>query len=403
MSTQDDQIDLTRPEFWMADPYPTLARLRATDPVHYHDTAAHPFWALTRHDDIVVVSKSPETFCSGQGIAIQGGSGDDMAEFENLVTMDDPAHKWLRALVSRGFTPGRIRTLEAHVRELTTSILDDVSGRDEIDFVEDVAALLPSYVIGELLGVPREDQRLIKVWSDGITEGGGGGDGQNEDGFAAIGHMMTYLAGMQEARRESPTDDLVSLLMQAEIDGRQLSETAQRGFFLLLEFAGNETTRNTIVGGLLALAENPEQTQLLRDDPGLMGSAAEEMLRFVSPVTHFRRTATRDAELRGRQIRQGDWLVLFYGAGNRDPEVFAAPDEFDVTRHPNPHVALGGGGPHFCLGAALGRLEIRVMFEELLRRFPHFELAGPPTRVRSNFIRGIKSLAVRLGKDQGSR
>src|SRR6185437_974470 len=165
----------------------------------------------------------------------------------------------------------------------------------------------------------------------------------------------------------------------------------------------NETTRNTIVGGLLALAERPEQAARLRHDPGLIGSAAEEMLRFVSPVTHFRRTATRDAELRGRAIREGDWLVMFYGAGNRDPEVFASPDDFDVTRHPNPHVALGGGGPHFCLGAALGRLEIRVMFEELLRRFPGFELAGPPTRVRSNFIRGIKSLPVRLGEDRGRR
>jgi cholest-4-en-3-one 26-monooxygenase len=324
-----------------------------------------------------------------------------MDEFENLVTMDDPAHKWLRALVSRGFTPGRIRTLESHVRALTTSILYDVSGRDQIDFVEDVAALLPSYVIGELLGVPREDQHLIKVWSDGITEGGGAGDGQSKEGFAAIGQMMRYLSGMQEDRRRSPTDDLVSLLMHAEIEGRQLSEQAQRGFFLLLEFAGNETTRNTIVGGLLALQENPGQGELLRDDPTLMSSAAEEMLRFVSPVTHFRRTATRDAELRGREIRAGDWLVLFYGAGNRDPEVFDAPDTFDVTRHPNPHIAFGGGGPHFCLGAALGRLETRVMFEELLRRFPHIELAGPPTRVRSNFIRGIKSMPVRLGADHG--
>jgi cholest-4-en-3-one 26-monooxygenase len=401
MSMDRDRVDLTRPEFWMADPYPTLARLRATDPVHYHDTSAHPFWAVTRHDDIVLVSKSPETFCSGQGIAIQGGSGQEMEEYQNLVTMDDPAHKWLRALVSRGFTPGRIRTLESHVRELTTDILDDVSGRDEIDFVEDVAALLPSSVIGELLGVPRHDQHLIKEWSDAITEGGGGGDGQNEDGFTAIGHMMTYLAGLQESRRQSPTDDLVSLLMQAEIDGRQLSEQAQRGFFLLLEFAGNETTRNTMVGGLLALHENPGQAQLLREDPSLIGSAAEEMLRFVSPVTHFRRTATKDTDLRGRRIREGEWLVLFYGAGNRDPEVFPSPDEFDVTRHPNPHVALGGGGPHFCLGAALGRLEIRVMFEELLRRFPTLEVSGLPTRVRSNFIRGIKTMPVRLGPDRG--
>jgi cholest-4-en-3-one 26-monooxygenase len=188
--------------------------------------------------------------------------------------------------------------------------------------------------------------------------------------------------------------------MQAEIEGRQLSEQAQRGFFLLLEFAGNETTRNTIVGGLLALLENPAQRALLRRDPGLFGSAAEEMLRFVSPVTHFRRTATADVELRGRQIKAGDWVVLFYGAGNRDPEVFATPDDFDVTRHPNPHIALGGGGPHYCLGAALSRLEIRVMFEELLRRFPDIETAGPQTRVRSNFIRGVKTMPVRLGKDR---
>jgi cholest-4-en-3-one 26-monooxygenase len=212
---------------------------------------------------------------------------------------------------------------------------------------------------------------------------------------------MEYLTAMQESRRQSPTDDLVSLLMQSEIDGHQLSEQAQRGFFLLLEFAGNETTRNTIVGGLLALSDHPDQAQALRDDPGLIGSAAEEMLRFVSPVTHFRRTATTDTEVRGRPIKEGDWLVLFYGAANRDPEVFAQPDRFDVARHPNPHVAFGGGGPHFCLGAALGRLEIRVMFEELLRRFPDLEVAGPATRVRSNFIRGIKALPVRLGRDRG--
>ena len=399
MSTGLGQIDLTSPEFWMADPYPALARLRETDPVYYHDTSTFPFWALTRHDDIVAVSKNPQAFCSGRGIAIQGGSGKDMEAFDNLVTMDDPAHKWLRALVSRGFTPGRIRTLESHVRALTTSILDEVAGEPQIDFVEDVAALLPSYVIGELLGVPREDQHLIKVWSDAITEGGGGGKGQNEDGFAAIAQMMEYLADMQQSRRRSPTDDLVSQLMHAEIDGRLLSEQALRGFFLLLEFAGNETTRNTIVGGLLALLDNPEQRALLAGNPDLIGSAAEEMLRFVSPVTHFRRTATADADIRGRVIKEEDWLVLFYGAGNRDPEVFTQPDRFDVTRDPNPHIALGGGGPHYCLGAALGRLEIRVMFEELLRRFPDIALAGSPTRVRSNFIRGFKTMPVHMGDD----
>ncbi len=397
----DVGTDLTRPELWMDDPYPALAHLRATSPVHWHDESAMPFWALTRYEDIVSASKTPQIFCSGRGIAIQGGSGEEIEQLENLVQMDDPQHKWLRALVSRGFTPNRIRTLESHVRELTVAILDDISGREEIDFVEDVAALLPIYVIGEMLGVPRQDQHLIKVWSDGITEGGGQGDGFNEGAFAAFEHMMRYLSGMQELRRSDPTDDLVSLLMRTEVDGRQLSEEAQKGFFLLLEFAGNETTRNTIAGGMLALFERGDQLELLRDRPELIPSAGEEMLRFVSPVTHFRRTATQETELGGQTIHQGDWIVLFYGAGNRDPEVFADPDVFDVTRDPNPHIAFGGGGPHFCLGAALGRLEIRVMFEELLRRYPDAEMAGPVTRVRSNFIRGIKSMPVRLGRDRG--
>ncbi len=384
-----DDIDLTRPDLWMGDPFPVLAQLRSSNPVYWHEAGDHPFWAVTRYEDIVTASKSPKIFCSGQGIALQES---ELGEVETLVNMDDPKHKWLRALVSRGFTPRRIGLLEPHVRELAVGILDGLSGAGEIDFVEDVAALLPIYVIGEMLGVPREDQHLIKVWSDALTEAIG-----QDSGMQAYLRMVEYLTGMQAARRAQPTDDLVSLLMEAEVEGQGLSEDQQRGFFLLLEFAGNETTRNTIAGGMLALLENPDQWRMLGDDPSLLPSAVEEMLRFVSPVIQFRRTATVDCELGGQPIKAGDWIVVFYSAGNRDPEVFDHPDRFDITRDPNPHIAFGGGGPHFCLGAALARLELRVMFEELLRRYPEVELAGPPTRVRSNFIRGIKEMPVRLG------
>ena len=384
-----DDIDLTRPDLWMGDPFPVLAQLRSSNPVYWHEAGDHPFWAVTRYEDIVTASKNPRIFCSGQGIAPQES---ELGEVETLVNMDDPTHKWLRALVSRGFTPRRIGLLEPHVRELAVGILDGLNAAREIDFVEEVAALLPIYVIGEMLGVPREDQHLIKVWSDALTEAVG-----QDSGMQAYLRMVEYLTGMQGARRAQPTDDLVSLLMEAEVEGQGLSEDQQRGFFLLLEFAGNETTRNTIAGGMLALLENPGQYKVLRDDPSLLPSAVEEMLRFVSPVIQFRRTATADCELGGQDIKAGDWIVVYYSAGNRDPEVFDHPDRFDITRDPNPHIAFGGGGPHFCLGAALARLELRVMFEELLRRYPEVELAGSPTRVRSNFIRGIKEMPVRLG------
>jgi cholest-4-en-3-one 26-monooxygenase len=384
-----DAIDLTQPEFWMGDPYPQLAALRTRAPVFWHVAGDHPFWAITRYDDIVTASKNPQVFCSGQGIALVES---ELGQVETLVNMDDPEHKWLRALVSRGFTPGRMRLLETHVRDLGTSILGNLDGRSEIDFVEDLAALLPIYVIGEMLGVPRNDQHLIKVWSDALTEAIG-----EESGLQAYLQMVEYLTEMQRARHDSPSDDLVSLLMEAEVEGRRLSEDQQRGFFLLLEFAGNETTRNTLAGGMLALLEHPDQWLRLCEDPALIPSAVEEMLRFVSPVNHFRRTVTANTELGGQPIKAGDWVVLFYGAGNRDPDIFEEPDRFDITRQPNPHIAFGGGGAHFCLGAALARLELRIMFEELVRRYPRIQLSGPATRVRSNFIRGIKTMPVELG------
>ncbi len=395
-----DSFDLTQPEFWMADPYPTLAWLRRNDPVHRHEVeGTQPFWAVSRHQDIAYVSKTPEVFCSGRGVGMVLVTG-ARPQAANMVEMDDPRHRFLRALVQSGFTPGAVGRLEAHVRELTTEILDTAAEipAGEVDFVDDVASRLPSAVIGELLGMPREDQHLIKEWSDVITDPDP--SATVADRMAARDAMFAYLGRMQEGRAGAPRDDLVSLLMQAEVDGEALTLPEQQSFFMLLEFAGNETTRNVIAGGMLALDENPEQKARLLLDPSRLPAAGEEMLRWTSPVSNFRRTATIDTELGGRTIREGDWVVLLYGSGNRDEDVFDEPDRFDVGRSPNPHLALGIG-PHFCLGAWLGRLEIRVMFEELLRRFPDVQVTGPIERNRSNFVRGIARMPVELGADRG--
>ncbi len=403
MTINLSEVDLSTSDFWMGDPYPTLKWLRENDPVYKHPApvGGRAFWAVTKYDDIVAISKNPSTFVSAHGIGLveQAALG---AAPPSLVDLDDPGHKWMRALVSKGFTPGMIKRLEPHVRELVTDILDRVAGLRECDFVAEVAAQLPVAVIGEMLGVPREDQHLIKEWSDAISEGmAGGADGEfSSDALSAMQHMFGYLAQMQEDRATAPRDDLVSILMQAEVDGQKLTLAERQGFFLLLEFAGNETTRNVLSGGMLALSENPDQKARLISDPGLMQTAAEEMLRWTSPVTYFRRTVVRDTELRGQQLREGDWVVMFFGSGNRDEETFADADEFDVGRSPNPQIAFGGGGPHFCLGAALGRLEIRVMFEELFKRFPGVDVVGPPQRTPSNFIRGFTSMPVDLGREQ---
>ncbi len=397
------EVDLSASEFWMGDPYPTLKWLRNNDPVYRHPAppGGRPFWAVTKYDDIVSISKTPSTFVSAQGIGLVE-QGETRVAPPTLVDLDDPDHKWMRALVSKGFTPLTMRRLEPHVRELVTGILDRAGRLRECDFVAEIAAQLPIAVIGEMLGVPREDQHLIKEWSDAISEGiAGGSDGGFSTGaLAAMGQMFGYLAQMQEDRETAPREDLVSILMQAEVDGQKLTLAERQGFFLLLEFAGNETTRNVISGGMLALSENSDQKARLINDPGLTQTAVEEMLRWTSPVTHFRRTAMRDVELGGRQLREGDWVVVYFGSGNRDEETFADADRFDVGRMTNYHIAFGGGGPHFCLGAALGRLEIRVMYEELLKRFPDVDLVGPPERTPSNFIRGFTSMPVNVGRER---
>ena len=321
-----------------------------------------------------------------------------MAQGRMMLMMDPPDHTRYRKLVNRGFTPRMISMLEPHIRELTARIIDEVVKKDDLDFVVDVAAELPLEVIAELLGVPQEDRFKIFDWSNRMV---GSEDPEyqvtDEAVLEAQIEMFMYAHALGEDRRANPRDDIVSTLISADIDGDQLSEMDFNIFFLLLAVAGNETTRNAIAHGMNALLDHPEQYELLVSDPDrYLPGAVDEILRWASPVMYFRRNCTRDYELRGQTIKAGDKISLWYISANRDEEVFDDPFTFDITRDPNPHIAFGGGGPHFCLGAQLARLEIRVLFEELVRRVPRVERLDAADRLRSNFIAGIKHLPVRL-------
>jgi cholest-4-en-3-one 26-monooxygenase len=316
-----------------------------------------------------------------------------------MLMMDPPDHTRYRKLVNRGFTPRMIGVLEPHIRELTVNIIEQAMAKDSCDFVVDIAAELPLEVIAELIGVPREERHKIFEWSNRMV---GSEDPEyivsEEEVFNAQVEMFMYAQALAEKRRAEPRDDIVSALLSAEVDGDSLSDMDFNLFFLLLSVAGNETTRNAIAHGMNAFLENPDQYAALVADPaGRISLATEEILRWASPVMYFRRNATRDFELRGETIREGDKISLWYISANRDEDVFDDPFRFDIQRQPNNHIAFGGGGPHFCLGAQLARMEIHVLFEELAKRAPTIEALGAPDRLRSNFIGGIKHLPVRLG------
>ena len=398
MTTQT--IDLYSPDTYAESmPYDTFAQLRREAPVYWQREPDGPgYWALMRYEDIVTVSNDNMLFSSylgGTNLEDAGPEGLAMVR-TMMVNMDPPQHTKYRRLVSTGFTPRMIAAMEPHVREITRAIVDDVAGRGACDFVTDIAARLPLHVIAEMMGVPRDMHQQVFDWSNRLV---GFSDPEyttsQEDGQRAAMEMFMYANTLAVDRKANPRDDLVSVLINAEVEGERLTEADFDGFFLLLAVAGNETTRNLMSGAIVALMEHPEQRQRLIDDPSLMPLAVEEFLRWVSPLIYFRRTASRDTEIGGQQIRAGEKVAMYYPSGNRDDAVFERPDEFDVGRAPNPHMALGGGGNHFCLGASLARLEIRCMFEELLPRLPDMELAGPVSRLRSNFINGIKHIPVR--------
>lgn len=382
-------------------PHEAFRRLRAEDPVHWHDMPGDTgFWAITRYRDVFTVSLDQKTFSSQRGgVILRTWRPDEYeAQKDMLVNLDPPEHTKYRRLVSMGFSSKIIRRLEPHIREIASDLVDQVAETGTCDFVASISAELPLRVIVELVGVPLEDRHKVLDWSNkmiGFDDPEYQTQPENQVAKVAAAELFMYANALAEERLHQPREDLVSVLMQAEVDGHRLSAAQFNAFFLLLNVAGNETTRNLISGGMLALMQHPEERVRLLADPALLDSAVEEMLRWVTPVNQFRRTATRDVELGGKQIREGDKVVLFYASANRDEAVFENPDRFDVGRTPNEHLAFGIG-PHFCLGANLARLEIKVMFEELLRRLPDIELAGPVERLRSNFINGIKRMPVRF-------
>lgn len=386
-------------------PHELWTELRRDAPVcRIEPGRTSPFWALTRHEDVVWVSRQPRRFVSSKRLVVNPDNPPSEAggDVHMLINMDPPEHGAFRRLASAYFTPRALERLEARVSALAAGILDEIAQGEavrECDFVSEVAAKLPLAVIAELLGVPREDWPLLVRWSDETV---GNADPEFQQGGTAgetlerAQHaLFEYFALLAEERRQRPKDDLVSVLARAEIDGRRLSTNDLLSYFFLLVAAGNETTRNAASGGLVALLENPGELARLRNDPSRLPGAVEEILRWTSPIVHFCRTAAEDTEVRGVRIRAGESVAMFYPSANRDERVFDDPQRFRIDREPNPHVAFGIG-EHFCLGAHLARMELRCLFGELLARLVDAELAGPISRLRSATVGGIKALPVRL-------
>ena len=381
-------------------PHDTYTLMRREAPVIRH-RGMEPgfpewFWAITRHADVVEVSRRFQTYSSARKGALMNEDRPDLEIARMMVDTDPPEHTRLRMLVNRGFTPKAMRMLEDHFREVAARLVDDALAEGQVEFVESVSSELPLIAIAELLGIPVEDRRKVFDWSNrmiGTTDPDYSGG--LDDGATAAAELYMYANTLAEQRRDDPRDDIITTLI-TEHDGDILSEHEFDLFVLLLSVAGNETTRNGISHGVLALTEHPEAWDALKSDPTIVPSAIEEMLRWGTPVNNFRRTATCDVELHGQRIEEGDAVVMLYASANRDEDVFTDPFRFDVTRDPNPHLTFGGGGPHFCLGANLARLEMRILFEELTARADAIELVGPVGKLRSNFIHGIKTLPIRL-------
>jgi cytochrome P450 len=384
-------VDFADPAFYV-DPHAEYARLRAEAPVWWDDSAR--LWAVSRHADVMAVSRDPQTFCNGKGVLLTDRERGVVAT-NSVLYLDPPDHQQHRKLVNPGFHPHRLVALEPRVRTLAKQIVDGLPEGEPFDFVDEVAVPLPLLVIADLLGIPADDRDAFKKWSDLLIEAA---TEFTEENMSAALELFQYFGAVIEERRGQPGTDLVSVLINGEVEGERLTEAELLGFCMTLLVAGNETTRNLLSGGTRALAEHPDQLARLTADLDTMPAAVDELLRWVTPVMTFARTATRDAQIGEQEVREGDYVLLLYASANRDERVFGdSAGLLDLQRSPNPHVGFGFG-EHFCLGAGLARMEGRVMFDELLRRFSRIELAGEPDRVPSVLMNSLQRLPVVLSR-----
>ncbi|MCF2529334.1 cytochrome P450 [Yinghuangia soli] len=396
--------DIYSPDLYVAGaPHELFTELRRTSPLYWQDMPGEPgYWAVLKHADVEFVSQRSDLFSAASGGIVLENLEEDRLEAlrGSLLAMDPPQHRAYRKPLVKSFTAKVVGGMEARIREITQEIFATLPAEGVVEFVHDVTSSLPTQVIGELMGLPREDwdyiHRLAERNTTSQDPNVGGGE---EDGYgpgAASIEMAKYAIGFAMKRRvEEPREDLTTLILESEFGGKRMSDVEFGMFFVQLVTAGNDTTKTMLAAGLHALLTHPEQLAAVRQDPALVPGAVEEILRWANPLHYFRRTATQDVELRGVQIKAGDKVAMYYTSANRDEEVFEDAQSFDISRRPNPHLSFGFA-EHFCLGVHIARLEGRVFFEELFASFPRIELAGEPTRVRSNLNNALKTLPVRM-------
>ena len=400
-----ETLDIINPDLYVQRGYPheEWALLRKEAPVfRYQRPGVEPFWAITKHADVVAVSRQPELFRSTQMLFVSqeepGAPLPDEAILRQLLNMNPPEHGEFRRVVNQRFTPRSVQQLKNQIERITTEVLDDLVGREECDFVTEVSAKLPLAVIAEMFGIPRADWAMMFRLSNAMIGPAdpeyGGNESIKENLERARLEFFQYFNQLCEDRRKAPRDDLASALANGSVNGEALPPFELLSYFALLIIAGNETTRNATTGGLHALISHPDQWERLKRDPSLASTATEEIVRWTSPVIQFTRIATADTALHGQQLHEGDVLALFYPSAARDEDTFEQPSTFDIGRYPNPHISFGIG-EHFCLGANLARLELQVMFRQLAQRMESVELAGPTQRMRSSFVGGIKHMPIR--------
>jgi hypothetical protein len=406
MRTASLDVDLGDPATYRDGvPYHLFAQLRRTRPVAWVSEPSAPgfqggpgYWAVTRYADVVHVCKAPQLYSSQLGsVELRDQSPQDLAALRRMIlNMDPPQHSKLRSIISRAFTPKTVAALSDSVNSHARAVVAALEPDSEIDIVERVCAELPLLVLSDVLGIPAYDRRLLLSWTNRLIDPHDATYGGTPDYVAAFTEMSRYVAEQTRAKRTRPTSDVWSLVVNAEVDGQRLSYGELFRFFQLLIIAGNETTRTLISGAIRLLDQHPDQAHRLREHPEMWAGAIEEVLRYRSPVIQFRRTATRDSRVGNQLVREGEKVVVFYVSANRDDAVFILPDDFDIGRSPNPHLAFGIG-PHFCLGTSLARLEGRALLSHLYARFPWLRVSGDLVRCSSNFLNGIAALPVSLG------